>query len=85
MIIEMEIPDYDGNGIDFVWEDGSNFNAKTFNESVIIQANSKALLSFAKQMLYMAVNDLPFGSHVHYDDYLPGKQNHSMEIIIEKV
>lgn len=83
MKITLDIPDYDGNGIDVVWETGSKYAINIDDNSVVISANKNALVSIAKQMLYMAYNTLPKGSHVHYDSFFT-KMNEEYELVIEK-
>ena len=84
MKIKIDIPDYDGNAMDVIWEKNANYVVNVNEEEVIISANKQALISFARQMLYMAYNDLPIGSHVHYDEFFT-KSITKKELIIEKV
>ena len=84
MKIKIDIPDYDGNAMDVIWEKNANYVVNVNEEEVIISANKQALISFARQMLYMAHNDLPIGSHVHYDEFFT-KSITKKELIIEKV
>lgn len=51
---------------------------------MILSANKAALISFAKQMLYLADDELPDGSHVHYDDFFVCGLEDGMEFTIEK-
>ena len=83
MKITLEIPDYDGNALDVIWEDNANYTAEVSEQDVIIKGNRQALTSIAKQMIYMAYNDLPEGSHIHYDEFFTQTKG-SYEIIIEK-
>ena len=84
MNIDIELPDYDGNALDIIWEKKSNYTIEILNEQIVIKANSNALISFAKQMLYMAYNDLITGSHIHYDNFFT-KVNCDYELVIEKI
>lgn len=84
MKIKIDIPDYDGNAMDVIWEKNANYVVNVDEEEVIISANKQALISFARQMLYMAYNDLPIGSHVHYDEFFT-KSITKKELVIEKV
>lgn len=84
MIIKLNIPDYDGSGIDVIWEDNASYNINVYEQSIVIIANKEALISFAEQMLYMAHNDLPMGSHVHYDEFFTKNHGEKYELIIEK-
>lgn len=85
MIVNFEIPDYDGNAVDVIWEDGAKYIATSDEESVILKANSEGLLSLAKQMIYLALNSIPTGSHVHYDEFFVGKGVSDKHLIIEKI
>ena len=83
MKITLDVPYYDGNGLDVVWEIDSKYAIKIIGDNVVISANKNALVSIAKQMLYMAYNDLPEGSHVHYNRFFT-KMNEEYELVIEK-
>ena len=83
MRITLDIPDYDGEGLDVVWENGSKYAIKIADNTVMISANKNALISIAKQMIYMACNNLPVGSHVHYDSFFT-ETNGEYELVIEK-
>ena len=84
MIVKIDLPDYDENGIDIIWEEGSRYHIMVSKETVEITANKNALISIAKQMLYLAYNDLPSGSHVHLDSFFTGQQQ-DVELTIAKM
>ena len=84
MKIILDIPDYDGDSIDVVWEDGSNYFIMVNDNNVVLSANNNALVSIAKQMLYFAYNNLPQGSHIHYDSFFTKMNIEKYELIIEK-
>ncbi len=84
MTINVNIPDYDGNGLDIIWEDNSKYAINIEQNNVVISANKQGLISLAKQMLYMAYNDLPKGSHVHYDSFFTKMELEIIELVIEK-
>ena len=84
MIVKIDLPDYDENGIDIIWEEGSRYHIMVSKETVEITANKNALISLAKQMLYLAYNDVPNGSHVHLDSFFTGQQQ-DVELTIAKV
>lgn len=83
MKIIVDIPQYDGNGLDIIWDAGSKYTINVQENNVVISANQSGLVSLAKQMLYMAHNNLPTGSHVHYDDFFT-KVNNGLDLVIEK-
>ena len=84
MKITVEIPDYDGNGLDVIWEPGAKYAIRVEANSVVLSANQNGLLSLAKQLLYLAHNDLPAGSHVHFDSFFTGRDAGGTELVIEK-
>ena len=84
MEIVVNIPDYDENGLDVTWETDSKYEIKVEGNNVVILANKSGLVSFAKQMLYMAYNNLPLGSHVHYDSFFTHNPSSNFELVIEK-
>lgn len=84
MKIIVDVPNYDGNGLDIVWESNAEYSIDVKNDNVLILANKNGLISLAKQMLYMAYNDLPLGSHVHYDSFFTKMVDNKFDLIIEK-
>ena len=84
MKITVDIPDYDGNGIDVIWEDNSKYSIRVHDNDIVISANKSGLISLSKQMLYMAHNNLPEGSHVHYDKFFTKMNDEKYELVIEK-
>ncbi len=84
MKVSVIIPDYDGNGLDVIWENGAKYMVNVDENHVILSANKDGLISLAKQMLYMAYNDLEIGSHVHFDSFFTKEEN-MCELIIEKM
>ena len=84
MQIKLSIPDYDGNALDVIWEENSNYSLSVEENGVVLRANKQGLISLAKQMIYMAYNNLPTGSHVHYDSFFTKLNNEGVELVIEK-
>ena len=84
MRLVIDIPDYDGNSLDVIWEADSKYEISVQKNSVVISANKDGLISLAKQMLYMANNDLLAGSHVHYDSFFTKMSDECIELVIEK-
>ena len=82
MKIEIDIPDYDGNALDVIWNNDSIVEPYCVDKQIVIKANSEGLISLAKQMVYLAVNRVARGSHIHYDSFLLG--NNKYELVIEK-
>ena len=48
MKVNIDIPDYDGSGIDVIWEEGSKYTLKMFENEAVLLANRNALISLAK-------------------------------------
>ena len=84
MKITVDIPDYDGRSLDVVWESDSEYTISIHGDDVIILANRNGLISLAKQMLYLAYNNLPEGSHIHYDSFFTKMYNKEYELVIQK-
>ena len=82
--INIDIPDYDGNGLDVIWEAEAKYSISVNDNSVVVLANKIGLISLAKQMLYMAYNELPKGSHVHFDSFFTQSNDNDFELVIEK-
>lgn len=87
MKIIVDIPDFDGNGIDVIWENGSNYIIKTEKNTVTLMANKNGLISLGKQLLYMAYNynELPIWSHVHFDSFFTKRNIDDVELVITKM
>lgn len=83
MNIEVNIPVFDGNAIDVIWEKGAHIEPGYEDNQILIRANREGLLSLAKQMIYLAVNEVAGGSHVHYDSYFLGDT--PLELVLEKM
>lgn len=84
MELKIIIPDYDGEAMDVIWQKNSYYTVDIFDDEVQLKVNSLGLISIAQQMLYMAYNDLPEGSHIHYDEFFT-KLNNKYSLIIEKI
>ena len=53
MKITVDLPDYDGNGLDVIWENESYYTLDVYESTVVFSANKQALISFAKQMSFL--------------------------------
>ena len=51
--------------------------------SVVVTANKAGLLSLAKQLLFLAQDEVPMGYHFHLDETNSLEQG-SLELIIQK-
>jgi hypothetical protein len=85
MDISFEIPEYEG-GLKVFWDQDAKLKIQLFDNIVLLCINKQALLSLARQLMYMAVSDVPRGSHIHYDDFFckDGLLG-DVELIIEKM
>lgn len=68
VIYQIEVPDYDENGIKTEWEYDFEITCSVFENAVNITANRAGLLSLAFHLLTLAQEDVPSGSHIHYDE-----------------
>lgn len=84
MKICVEIPEYDGNSIDVIGENKSKYSVEVDGNQVVLRGNKEALVSLAKQMLYLANNDIQHGTHVHFNSFFTEKSEEENELIIEK-
>ena len=86
MIIQINVPEYKGEGFHFEWDE--NFKIETqidFEQKTIgIAANSAGLISLARHLLELAQSGVPAGYHFHLDDY-GSLEKGSCELIIGKI
>ena len=75
MKITLDLHEYEGNGRYMEWEK---------DDEVVLVANKQGLISLAKQMLYMAYNDFPAGTHFHYDSFFAQNPASDYELTVEK-
>lgn len=81
---EIEIVKYDTNkGLQFSWEDNFAIKVKEEGNEVVISANKEGLISLAKHLLTLAQNEVPIGTHIHFDEYNSLEEG-STDLIIEK-
>ena len=80
---DQDIPHYDGTAFDVIWGKSAHQSIHTDEHLVVVSASKDGLISLAKQMLYMAYNDLPYGSHVHFDSFFTKSENNANDLIIE--
>ena len=83
-IIKIEIPKYNPEkGIEYKWENGFEIETKIDDAVIKITANKEGLTSLANHLLNLAQEDIPFGYHLHFDEYNALEEG-SIELIIEK-
>lgn len=83
MKLVIDLPDYDGNALDVIWKNEAKYMVHGNGTFVNIEANKEGLITFAKQMLYLAYNDLPCGSHIHFDEFFTKIPEY--ELVISKM
>jgi hypothetical protein len=54
-------------GIKVEWEAGFWIDLRVVDGDVLLRANPAGLVSLAKQLLTLAQQGVPAGSHIHYD------------------
>lgn len=82
MKIDICIPRYDGGWIDVFWSANARFEAKITKNRILISGNAEAFSCFAKQMLYFCFNDMPEGTHIHYDSFFCKTNCLGLEFVI---
>lgn len=83
MRISVDIPNYDGNSLDVIWDQKAKFGLKAYDNCITLSANKEAMISFAKQLLYFAHNEIPNGSHIHFDSFFCKGLIGEYELVIE--
>jgi hypothetical protein len=70
MIIQMNIPEYEGKGLELEWDDGAKLTAEldNANNSISVGGISAGLISLACHLLTLAQLTVPSGYHVHLDE-----------------
>lgn len=67
MNVLLKIPTYNGYSTPVIWEHGSKVAIHTDVKYITISGSKEAFFSIAKQFLFFYCNNVPSGSHVHYD------------------
>lgn len=87
MKITLDIPDFNGKSVNFVWNEKARISLNIQSENEIeLQANKEGLINIAKQLIFFAINDLSYGAHVHYDSFSCGEGlEGEFELIVSKI
>ena len=80
--IKISIPEYN-NGIECVWEESFKIKTSAPFDTLTIEANRDGLISLARHLLHLAQDEVPNGSHFHFDEY-NSLEDGSLELIISK-
>ena len=84
--VEIEVPYLEsGNAILTSWED--NYRLKTsfsFGE-FSLRGNREGLITLARHLLTLALNDVGLGAHIHYADYLDSLEEGDVPFVIAKL
>jgi hypothetical protein len=84
MEIKLDIPEYQvSEGLSHYWSPGFEISVVEVNGEVVIKSNKAGLLSLAVQLLSLAQDDVPSGSHYHYDEHAC-LEDGSVGLVIEK-
>ena len=70
MKFEIELPECE-SGVDVFWDDNAVCKLFADKDETVLKCNKEALLSLAKQLLYLYCNYdcLGYGTHIHYDSF----------------
>lgn len=81
---EVKIIKYDASkGIQLSWENNFAIEVKLNNNEILISANNEGLISLANHLLSLAQNEVPVGTHIHFDENNSLEEG-SMDLVIEK-
>ena len=84
MNLEINLPVYSEElGLQSSWEPGFEIAVKVTQSEAVISANKQGLISLAKQLLILAQDEVPKGSHFHLDETNALEQE-SISLILEK-
>ncbi len=84
MNLEINLPVYSEElGLQSSWEPGFEIAVKVTQNEAVISANKQGLISLAKQLLILAQDEVPKGSHFHLDETNTLEQE-SISLILEK-
>jgi hypothetical protein len=84
MEIKLEIPEYSTeNGLKTDWENGFIIKTKIEHGAINLIANKEGLISLAKQLLYLAQENVPLNHHIHLDEFNSLEEG-SVELVIQK-
>ena len=84
MNLEINLPVYSEElGLQSSWEPGFEIAVKVTQSEAVISANKQGLISLAKQLLILAQDEVPKGSHFHLDETNTLEQE-SISLILEK-
>ena len=80
----IDVPEYDGRGLKFVWDENFFIEFKESYSTFVLKANKAGLMSLARILLELAQDSVPVGCHVHLDEF-NALEIDSLELIISKV
>jgi hypothetical protein len=82
LVIDVPVP-ADGGGLPLDWEHGFEIAVESSGECVI-RANKAGLVSLARILLTLALDEVEPGAHVHLDD-MNSLEDGSAELVIERM
>ncbi|WP_426790785.1 Imm32 family immunity protein [Sphingobacterium sp. WOUb80] len=84
MNLKINLPVYSEElGLQSSWEPGFEIAVKVTYSEAVISANKQGLISLAKQLLILAQDEAPTGSHFHLDE-TNALGPESISLILEK-
>lgn len=84
MKLTIDIPEYDGDGIDVIWHKGSIIHLNCDKKVITLKANKEGLRSLGEQLLYLSQEKIQTGCHIHLDDFFCGSNLSGYYLTIEK-
>ena len=66
--IQISVPEYD-DCLEIVWENNAKVSVRDDCDSLLIEANREGLIAIARQLLMLAQEEVPEGSHLHLASY----------------
>lgn len=85
MKVTVELKDYNElKGLEYSWEGNFSIETQINNNGIVIKANKEGLFSLANQLLTLAQDEVPSGSHFHYDEY-NSLESGSCDLVISKI
>ena len=79
----MNIPIYEGKGLDFIWEENSIISTKIDNDTIVVKANRDGLVSLARHLLTLAQDNVPNNRPIDFDPEC-GLESGSTSIVFVK-
>ncbi len=84
MKAEIVFNEYERNtGFVYTWYNNFSIKSEICNDTIHIEANKEGLLSLAANLISLAQDEVPEGTHIELDDYNSLEEN-SKNLIFER-